>query len=287
MTEFDRVIIADWSASSNLSPARPSADAIWIGVTDHSGTATRYYRSRAEAEAVLRAEMAANRGRLLIGFDFPMGYPADFAERLTGKPAARAVWQWLADHLTDGPDNRNNRFETAAMINEGFGKVGQNLGPFWGRPASLNLPALPARKTIDYAALGLTERRQVETVIPRAQPVWKLYTTGAAGSQGLVGQPMIHRLSQHPGTAVWPFDPPDAAVVLAEVYPSLLARAVAADPSPIKDEAQVRLLSQALWRLAQAGQMGALLATPIGPVPREEGWILGAGHAALLDGASR
>jgi hypothetical protein len=59
--------------------------------------------------------------------------------------------------------------------------------------------------------------------------------------QGLVGQPMIHRLAMLPDVAVWPFDPTDARVVLAEVYTSLLARAVAADPAPIKDEAQVRL----------------------------------------------
>ena len=157
-------------------------------------------------------------------------------------------------------------------------------GPFWGRPTQLQMPDLAMRKTVDYAGLGLSERRQVETTVPRAQPVWKLYTTGAAGSQGLMGQPMIHRLSQVPQTAVWPFQDASAAVVLAEVYPSLLASAVAADRGLIKDEAQVRLLAQALWTLSATDALGPLFQTPDHPVTTEEGWILGAGHSATLLG---
>lgn len=278
MPRFDRVIIADWSAAAALSPARPAANAIWLG--DCSGACTTsYHRGRASAEAALVAaisEAVAVGQRLLIGFDFPMGYPAEFATRLTGQATAQSVWAWLAQRLQDGPDNRNNRFQVAAAINRHFG----GHGPFWGRPASLNLHDLPATKAVDYAALGLAERRQVETLVPRAQPVWKLYTTGAAGAQGLMGQAMIHRLAALPGVAVWPFDRADAPVVLSEVYPSLLARAVTADPAPIKDEAQVRLLATALWRLSQNGGLNALLPTP--PAAQEEGWILGAGHAAPL-----
>lgn len=279
MARFDRVIVADWSAAGQLSPARPSANAIWLGITSAQGTTTRYCRSRAEAEAVIMGEIATNSGRLLIGFDFPMGYPQGFAAKLTGESKACAVWRWLAEHLEDATDNRNNRFQIADRINHQFG----GAGPFWGRPQHLDLPHLPPTKAVDYPALGLAERRLVETLVPRAQPVWKLYTTGAAGGQGLVGQAMIHRLSALPGVAVWPFDAPETPTVLAEVYPSLLARAVAADPAPIKDEAQVRLLSQALRRLSQNGQLGTMLATPV--AAREEGWILGAGQTGLLDTA--
>lgn len=280
MTPFDRVIVADWSASSQPSPARPSENAIWIGTAGAGGAKTAYYRTRAEAEAALVRVIQEPKGRLLIGFDFPMGYPPGFAAKLTGQPHAQAVWSWLAARIEDGPKNRNNRFAIADQINASFGK-----GPFWGRPGTLALTHLPEKKTVDYPSLDLQERRQVETLVPRAQPVWKLYTTGAAGSQGLMGQPMIHRLSQHPGVAVWPFDPPTARVVLAEVYPSLLARAVAADPAKIKDEAQVRLLSRALYTLSQRGTLAPLFATPGPPVTTEEGWILGAGHEASLAGA--
>ncbi len=282
MSRFDRVIVADWSAASAPSPARPSVDAIWIGSADANGVETSYFRTRDAAETALTQVILEPKGRLLIGFDFPMGYPTGFAARLTGTPQARAVWRWLAAELHDGPDNRNTRFEVANQINATFGQ-----GPFWGRPRSLTLPHLPERKAVDYPALCLSERRQVETRVPRAQPVWKLFTTGAAGGQGLVGQPMIDRLSHMPGVAVWPFDPPDARVVLAEVYPSLLAPAVRADTGPIKDEAQVRLLARALWTLSQQDTLAPLFDTPDAPVTTEEGWILGAGHAAQLIGALR
>lgn len=280
---FDTVVVVDWSAASVPSPARPSPDAIWIGVAGKFGERVEYFRTRTAAEAALcqifTTERAAGR-RVLAGFDFAFGYPAGFAGRLTGQADARAVWAWMAAHIEDGPDNRNNRFLVAEAINRRFG----GAGPFWGRPASLALAALPATKAVDYAALALPERRAVEQVVPKAQPVWKLFTTGSVGSQVLMGLPMVHRLKQGADVAVWPFDGPGtvaaARVVLAEVYPSLLARIVALDTG-IKDAAQVRLLSRALWRLTQAEQMGALFKVPDG-VPVQEGWILGAGHEAAL-----
>ncbi len=276
MPRFDRVIIADWSASSGLSSPRPSKDAIWLGQCDAGGTATSYHRSRASAETALAKAIDEAQGkgeRLLIGFDFPMGFPQGFAAALTGQARAQSVWAYLAEQITDTAQNRNNRFEIAAAINQRLGAL------FWGRPASLDLPALPERKLTDYTR-GIAERRAVETLIRSAQPVWKLYTTGAAGSQGLMGQPMIHRLSRR--ASVWPFEP-TAQITLAEVYPSLLARAVAADPALIKDEAQVRLLARALYTLSQQGTLAPLFEVP--EIAREEGWILGAGHADLLEGA--
>ena len=279
---FDTVAIVDWSASASPSPARRSPDAIWIGIARPGQTTTSYHRTRRDAEAFLIAlldtEAAANR-RVLLGFDFPMGYPKGFAAHLTGQPQARAVWDWLDRHITDTQTNTNNRCAVADQINAQF----HQPGPFWGRPASAAHAHLPATKPATYAALDLPERRLVETLVPRAQPVWKLYTTGSVGSQSLMGLPLIHRLSHRPGTKVWPFDPPTGPLVLAEVYPSLLARAVAADPAKVKDEAQVRLLARALWSLSQQGTLAPLFATP--PQAQEEGWILGAGHVAALEAA--
>ncbi len=278
---FDTVIIVDWSAASSPSPARPSPDAIWIGVAAADGVTTTYHRTRTAAEmvvtALLDAEQAAGR-RVLAGFDFPFGYPTGFAARLTGQATAAAVWNWLARHITDGADNANNRFAVAARINRDCG----GRGPFWGCPAGLDLPGLSARKHVDYASLGLPERRRIEVAVPRAQPVWKLYTTGSVGSQALMGLPMIHRLSQRAGTRVWPFAAP-GPVTLAEVYPSLLSRAIAREAAAIKDEAQVRLLARALLALAQTGHLAPLFAPPA--IAAEEGWILGAGHGAVLEAA--
>lgn len=281
---FDTVAVVDWSATNGPSPAKPSADAIWIGTVGTSGETAQYFRTRAEAEAhlshLIDAEQAAGR-RLLIGFDFPMGYPVGFAARLTGRADPRAVWQWLAQRITDA-GNRNNRFAVADAINDSMGEA----GPFWGRPASLPLPHLPETKAVDYAALGLSERRRVEQQVPRAQPVWKLFTTGSVGSQALMGLPMIHRLSQRAGTAAWPFDPiTRARVVLAEVYPSLLAPLVA-QAGGIKDAAQVTLLARAFWRLSEQGALGPVLARPDSDDSDEEGWILGAGHESALIAAA-
>lgn len=280
---FDTVVVVDWSASAAPSPARPSADAIWIGVSGGAGEQTLYFRTRAEAEtavvALIGAEQAAGR-RLLIGFDFPMGYPVGFAQALSGQAMARAVWHWVAARVVDGPNNANNRFAVAQEINRMFAAA----GPFWGRPTGLDLADVPMRKTVDYPALGLSERRRVEGVVPRAQPVWKLYTTGSVGSQALMGVPMIARLSAQAGVTVWPFEA-GGDVVLAEVYPSLIDAAVAVRVAKgeIKDRAQVRLLARSLYRLAQAGALPSVLSdVPDWDGRIEEGWILGAGHSRVL-----
>lgn len=279
---FDSVAIVDWSATNGPSPARESADAIWIGTADAKGTEARYFRTRAEAEthlsALIDAEQAAGR-RLLVGFDFPLAYPAGFARALTGADDPRALRRWMAERITDA-GNRNNRFAVANDINA---IVGGGSGPFWGRPRSLPLPHLPETKP---ATFPFPERRAAETAIPRAQTVWKLYTTGSVGSQALTGLPMIHRLSQRPRTAIWPFDQiTTARTVLAEVYPSLLAQLVAR-AGGIRDRAQVTLLAQALFRLSQRNALKPLLMPPDLPQIAEEGWILGTGFdAALLDAA--
>ena len=273
---FDRVAVLDWSAATVRPTPKPRADAIWLGLCDGT-TATRYFPTRHAAESALRG-LIAMPGRLLIGCDFAMGYPAGFAQRLTGSATAQSVWGWLAHHITDAPDNRNNRFAVAAAINRHLGAP-----LFWGRPASLTLPDLPALRPVTSFAL----RRQVESLVPRAQSVWKLYTAGSVGSQSLMGLPMIHRIAQLSDVAVWPFAPPTARVVLAEVYPSLLATEVKAamTPAAIKDEVQVRLLATALWHLNATGKLAPLFKTPGGAVTQEEGWILGAGHVPALQQA--
>jgi molybdopterin-guanine dinucleotide biosynthesis protein B len=279
---FDTVAVVDWSAAAAPSPKRPSKDAIWIGVAKAEGVTTTYHRTRHAAETfltgLLDSEAAAGR-RVLLGFDFPMGYPQGFAAHLTGQPRAQAVWGWLARHITDLPSNANNRFAVADQINAQF----RAPGPFWGRPDSAAHPHLPPTKAVSYATLGIPERRRVEALVASAQPVWKLYTTGSVGSQALMGLPLIHRLSQRPGASVWPFESPTTPLVLAEVYPSLLSTAVNADRAPIKDEAQVRLLARALFALSQTDALEPLFVTPSQAI--EEGWILGVGHQAALFGA--
>lgn len=282
MIRFDRIAVVDWSAASAPPHPSPKADAIWIGLASAAGVHTSYHPSRHGAEQAIAALIAQTRQAgqsLLVGVDFALGYPTGFAPRLTGQARAAAVWRWMAAEITDSPTNANNRFAVADKINRTFG--GQ--GPFWGHPNGQTFAHLSPQKMVDYAALGLAERRGIELVIPRAQPVWKLFTTGSVGGQSLMGQPMIHRLHQNHGASVWPFDAP-SAITLAEVYPSLIAPAVTAalGIGRIKDEVQVRLLAQALWRVGQSGDLARLLADAPAQARAEEGWILGAKAEATL-----
>jgi hypothetical protein len=271
---FDRVIVVDWSGRASRSPAGESKDAIWIGTCEQGHETQGYFRTRAIAAHWLAARLAEG-GRQLVGFDFPMGYPAGLARRLTGLDSALALHRWLAGRIVDGPDNANNRFEVAADIN----RLLAGPGPFWGCPKARPRPHLPALKTVNYRTLGLNEKRQVERENPPAKSVWQLLGAGSVGSQALLGIPVVHRLARETKAAVWPFEPP-RDLTLAEVYPSLLAPVVAASGDRIPDRAQVRLLSRALFNLSKGDALGDLFQTP--PAAKEEGWILGAGQAALL-----
>jgi molybdopterin-guanine dinucleotide biosynthesis protein B len=271
---FDRVIVVDWSGKATPSPARPAKDAIWIGVSEAGRETQEYVRTRVEAEAWL-AKALAEGGRQLIGFDFPMGYPTGFARRLTGKDDARGLHGWLERRIVDGPDNANNRFDLASEINSLVGAKGL----FWGCPKARPRPHLSSLKAPDYALIGIAEKRRVERENPPAKPVWQLLGAGSVGSQALLGIPVVDRLARRSGATVWPFEPL-SELTLAEVYPSLLAPAVAASGDPIPDRAQVRLLARALFRLAHADRIAPMFDTPADAA--EEGWILGAGQASLL-----
>ena len=282
---FDRVIVADWSAANMPTSPTNRANAVWLGCHDAEGGAEWHHRTRATAEAQLAALIDTARAagqRLLIGFDFAFAFPAGFARRLTGQDDARALWHWLDQAINDAPDNTNNRFSVAARINAAFP---EGDGPFWSHPSNQHWPGLPAKKAgIDYAALGIAEQRVAEGAAKGAKSPFMLFNPGSVGSQSLLGLPMIHRLASGPEVAVWPFDDiADAPVVLAEVYPSLIAGPVAIEANRLTqpaDQAQVRLLSRALWRLGQVGRLAGLLKVPTEAAT--EGWILGANDPALL-----
>ena len=85
------MIVVDWSAANLPTSATNRANAVWIGCHDAEGGAEWHHRTRAAAEAqlVTLIDTARKAGlRLLVGFDFAMGYPAGFAARLTGEITA-------------------------------------------------------------------------------------------------------------------------------------------------------------------------------------------------------
>lgn len=282
---FDRVAMLDWSSARG--PKR-GKDSIWLGLAGAGARPPVNLPTRAMAEAALR-DLAQQPGRLLIGVDIGFAWPAGFATGLTGRPAAMAVWDWLAQRVTEGPDGSNHR-QVAAEANRAFA----GGGPFWGDGTRSGTPGLS--RTRPELPPGMAWHRGIERaarfgrVAPKS--MFQLAGIGAVGAQALTCIPILHRLrAALPGdVAVWPFEPVDTArTVLAEVYFSLLDQrlAEALPQYPCLDAAQVDLLAQAVMRLSDQGALPALM-TPRAPQQQvmDEGWILGAGDHLALQAAS-
>lgn len=273
--------MVDWSGGNDRGP-RPVRDAIWIG---EAGAEPIYMRHRQDAEAwlVSRLERAVQGGeRVAIGFDFPFGFPAGFAEAVAGGDTLD-LWDWLEARVEDAPA-ANNRFDLAGQINAGLA----GIGPFWGNGLKRDVEHLP-RKGLARTSDVFAERRRVEVRAKGAFTVWQLAGAGAVGSQVLMGLPVLARLRRRfRGQIVaWPMEALDAPIALLEIWPSLIADEITAQQrkGEIKDAAQVRVVAEAVAALDRAGQLDALLEVD-DPLAREEGWILGVGHEAVLRGAA-
>ncbi|MEL6998197.1 MAG: precorrin-8X methylmutase [Pseudomonadota bacterium] len=281
---FDSYVMVDWSAASK--PAR-GKDSIWLGIAHPGAEITvenipTRFNTRARLHQICAEAIAAGR-RVLVGFDFPFGYPKGVAKHVTGKADALVLWRWLSARLKDGTDNANNRFEVASAINDLY----PGIGPFWGRPESWDFPGIPTRARTRTGVRHPPERRLVEDRQRSAQPVWKLYTTGSVGSQVLTGIPAVLALRDDPELAshseIWPFETglnaPTKPITFAEIYPSLIPP----DPSEmIKDAGQVRAVAGWLRGLDRDGALGPLFAGPPDAtaderrsIATEEAWILG------------
>lgn len=283
---FDSYVMVDWSAASRPTTGK---DSIWLGVRHANGeTTVENIATRSGAKTRLHqlcVQAIQRRERMLVGFDFPFGYPSGVAKHVTGHSGALSLWRWIAGRLKDRSDNANNRFEVAAEINRAY----PGIGPFWGRPAGWDYPDIPTRGSTRTPAGHPPERRLVEERQRSAQPVWKLYTTGSVGSQVLTGLPAVLSLRDDPElsahTAIWPFETglatPTAPITFAEIYPSLIPP----DPGDaVKDARQVRAVADWLAGLDRDRALAALFAGPPDATPderrkiaTEEAWILGLG----------
>jgi hypothetical protein len=295
---FGAYVVVDWTAAEGKKTGEQS---LWIGVMTRDVRFRLKYEAhnpatRAEGMATLRTILAdlRRRGeRVLLGFDFGLGFPAGTAERLglKGEPWS-ATWSFLAKDVVDKPDNTNNRFQVAAKMNR---LMTDEARPFWGCPPRQAQRWLqPTKPAGGYG--DVPEFRLTETAARRgkAQPksVWQLQGAGAVGGQTLVGIAAAKKLVDELGTsvAVWPFgtgwralttaDVDPVSVLVAEVYPTLWPVTPAA--GEVKDAAQVRTVCEHLAELDDKGRLGAVFgpAAPVDDetrarVEREEGWILG------------
>ena len=284
---FDAFVMVDWSAAT---VPRTGRDSIWICWHDKDGERLANPPTRRAAKSNLADWLAGaveREERVLIGFDFPFGYPSGFAARLgLSGPPWRAVWDEIAGLLYDSEENGNNRFKIAAEFNR---RVSNGCFPFWGRPVGFDTPFLGPKHHRAHESGGLAERRLVDLHIPSAQPCWKLLGVGSVGGQALTGIPVVRALRDDPrwakGVRIWPFEtglqaPEEGAVVIAEVYPSLWA--VSPADGEAKDAAQVRSVARFFAARDRAGELAALFAGDPSltqeqrhRVETEEAWTLG------------
>ena len=284
---FDAFAMVDWSAAT---VPRTGRDSIWICWHDNDGERLENPPTRHAAKALLMDWLAAaraNEERVLVGFDFPFGYPAGFAAKLDlpGAPW-RAVWDEIARLVEDDERNRNNRFDVATDFNQ---RVSKGPFPFWGCPAGKSGPFLQPTFHRAHDGAELAERRLIDRreYMPGAQPCWKLSYTGSVGSQALTGIPIVRALRDDPRwrqqARIWPFEtglapPANAQLVFAEVYPSLWQHG---DERP-KDKAQVLAVARFFSERDRAGELAAFFAgDPFltreqrHRVETEEAWTLG------------
>ncbi|MEM6387007.1 MAG: molybdopterin-guanine dinucleotide biosynthesis protein B [Pseudomonadota bacterium] len=277
---FDSFAVVDWSSGNDTGP-KPKKDAIWAG-TNVAGSEREpvYLRNRDLALDWLADLIAAERAdkrRLLIGFDFPFGYPAGFAHHVTGSEDPLSMWHFYREHLIDTPQH-NNRFAVASELNARF----PGIGPFWFKPKNADLPDLPlkGRARRDH---GMKERRKAEELAKGAFACWQMGGAGAVGGQVMTGMAVLQKLRERFPTdiAVWPFQQEAKAVHFVEIWPTLIDPVVRQYDKDIRDRAQVRLLTRALANL-RTERLTEMM-TVNAP---EEGWILGLGHEDELQEAA-
>lgn len=298
---FQAYVMVDWSAASSPKTGK---DSIWIGVMKRDIRFRPTFEAfnvptRQAAEAKLGEILADLRRRdekVLIGFDFPLGYPAGTAAALKLKdPSWAGMWAFLASNVVDKANNTNNRFQVAAKMNR---LMTDQARPFWGAPASDAQTWLSTTKPAEHGADLPPVSRQAELATQGkgkagAKTVWQLMGAGTVGGQVITGIPAVKRLADALGdkAAVWPFttgwkaltpaDLDGKEAVIVEIYPSL--QDCKPEPGEILDRTQVRTLCELYGRLDEQGRLGELFAAPadasperVETVEREEGWILGA-----------
>ncbi|MEW9919710.1 molybdopterin-binding protein [Marimonas sp. MJW-29] len=272
MSVFDTIVMVDWAGGNDRGPT-PKKDAIWAAV-NHDGVAEEpaYLRNRQVAEewlSNLLEQETARKRRVMVGFDFPFGYPAGFAHALTGSNNPIDLWHWFEERIEDAPD-RNNRFELAGQINRA---LSHGHGPFWFCPPGQEIEGLPATKN-GYRN-PFPERRQSEARAKGAFTCWQMGGAGAVGGQVFTGLPVLARLRRQFHAAIWPFDALDREVAFVEIWPSLTVGT--APDGMIKDAWQVTEVARQVAALSPER-----LAAMLDVTAPEEGWIFGLGFEQEL-----
>ena len=302
MSLFDSYLIVDWSAAGK---PRSGENSIWIGLT-RPGKPTLLEnpttRERATSCIIeLTSRELEHGARVLMGFDFPLGFPAGTAKKLglegpcdraTNSPW-RYTWELLNRKLVDDERNQNNRFDVAESLN---GKMGNEPFPFWGNVREEQRQFLKRRGRREFRSSDISsdieEFRLCEKACKRLtqtdpKSVWQLAGAGSVGSQTLTGIPRISQIQQAFSCqcGIWPFETGlrhalEPRVLITEVYPSVV-RPHKINGKP-KDAGQVSALGAHFARRDGRNELEQLFGArnefddeQREVVEREEGWILG------------
>lgn len=299
---FDAYIMVDWSAASKPTTG---VNSIWIGILARDARLKFQFQSvnpktRLEARKLLDdllAKLTGRGDRVLLGFDFSLGYPAGTAKALGLDVDTQAPWQAMQAHLAsklkDKPDNSNARFAIAAGMNYAISK---GPFPFWGAPARDVVSTLGStRPDFDNAPLEefrAVERHLKDTGKGNPKSGWQLAYAGSVGSQSLTGIPHVYGIRQSNTDArIWPFEFPDGnlneetltgvSLVICEIYPSMIP--VKPESGEVLDAAQTREIAHYYADLDAKNSLQGCFSTgkmldqqKILQIQAEEGWILGA-----------
>lgn len=290
---FSAYVVVDWSAAA---APKTGKDSIWIGVLkkdvrfrltfEAHNPPTRAAAAK-DLDAIL-GELKRKSERVLLGFDFSLGFPRGAVKALGLKQADwSGLWSYLARELVDKPNNVNNRFAMANKMNR---LMTDRPLPFWGCPPKDAQTWLSVSRPDDWPGPFPALRHAEEAC--GAKSVWQLTGAGSVGSQSLVGIPYVQAIVKARGdkARVWPFetgwrglsetDLTGVEVLVAEVYPSLFQ--AKPEGAEIMDRAQVRAACEHFARLDEQGLLGAAFGPAKAPtddlrdiVETEEGWILG------------
>jgi hypothetical protein len=297
---FNAYVMVDWSAAS---APKTGKDSVWIGVLKRDVRFRFAFEAhnpatREAAVSLLRdllADLRRRGERVLVGFDFPLGFPRGTAAQLKLEPADwSGMFAFLAHNVVDKATNVNNRFAVAAKINR---LMTDEPRPFWGCPTNDAQRWLTTTKPVGEFTDTPPALRHAEQLTQGrgkagAKSIWQTFGNGTVGGQALVGMPRVKQLADEMGdkAKIWPFqtgwrtqteaDLGGVEAVFAEVYPALSD--AKPDPGEVLDRAQVRALCEGFSRLDEAGKLGAAFGPQtaattdvLDDVEREEGWILG------------
>ncbi len=303
---FDAYIMVDWSAAAK--PAT-GANSVWIGILARDARLKFQFRAvnadtRPKATTFLleMIEKLNRRGdKVLLGFDFSLGYPAGTADAAGFDAEAGKPWQALSEFIAErlrereGNGRADDRFAVAASLNY---RISGGPFPFWGAMSQRHQSATLAQKKPVFSPDRPVREYRIaeETVRQRAgatpKSVWQLGGQGSVGSQTLMGLPHVLALRHKlPNAHIWPFETglkpldEDALasinVLIAEIYPSMINVRPAAGET--LDAAQVHAIARHFCDLDDKSRLGALFSGPenldpgrISQIEDEEGWILGA-----------